>query len=237
MNVIKYSYKNQRHCQLTAHFKVFEFASLSGSKLYSDEILIDSGLVLMLEKLFSTLKASKCIITSGYRTPAHDKAVGGNGRGQHTKGTAVDCYFLDKKGNRISSKIISCVAQDMGFNGIANINSSYTTIHLDTGNRSKKYLGDETKGTNSVTTDFYKYYGYTRAQIKKITGVSVISYYGKVASSFTSLVDALKFIKVDSSRNYRAKIAKANGITIYTGTSNQNTKLLNLLKQGKLIKP
>ena len=34
----------------------------------------------------------------------------------------------------------------------------------------------------------------------------------------------------------RVKIAKANGIKLYAGTAKQNTKLLGLLKAGKLIK-
>lgn len=51
-----------------------------------------------------------------------------------------------------------------------------------------------------------------------------------------SLVDALKEIGVDSSFNNRKKIAEKNNIYNYTGTATQNTKLLNLLKQGKLIK-
>ncbi|WP_347993367.1 hypothetical protein [uncultured Eubacterium sp.] len=35
----------------------------------------------------------------------------------------------------------------------------------------------------------------------------------------------------------RKKIAAANNISNYTGTAAQNEKMLNLLKQGKLIKP
>lgn len=51
-----------------------------------------------------------------------------------------------------------------------------------------------------------------------------------------SIVDALKSIGVNSSYSYRSKLAAANGISNYRGTSKQNTTLLNLLKQGKLIK-
>lgn len=51
-----------------------------------------------------------------------------------------------------------------------------------------------------------------------------------------SIVEALKQIKVDSSFTYRSKLASANGIKNYKGTATQNTTLLNLLKQGKLIK-
>ena len=66
-----------------------------------------------------------------------------------------------------------------------------------------------------------------------------ITYYPKCASSYTSLVNALKSIGVDSSYNYRKyTIAPLNGYTSssYTGTAAQNTALLNLLKQGKLVK-
>ena len=62
-------------------------------------------------------------------------------------------------------------------------------------------------------------------------------YYKRCDSDFTSVVDALKSINVDSSFAYRKKIAKANGISAYLGTPVQNTKLLTKLKAGTLIKP
>lgn len=49
-----------------------------------------------------------------------------------------------------------------------------------------------------------------------------------------SIVDALNQIGVDSSYSYRCKLAATNGISNYHGTAEQNTQLLNLLKQGKL---
>lgn len=51
-----------------------------------------------------------------------------------------------------------------------------------------------------------------------------------------SIVDALKEIKVESSFEHRKELALKNNIQNYTGTATQNTKLLNLLKQGKLLK-
>ncbi len=51
-----------------------------------------------------------------------------------------------------------------------------------------------------------------------------------------SIVDALKTINIDSSYNYRKKLAEANGILNYHGSYSQNIKLLNLLKQGNLKK-
>ena len=75
------------------------------------------------------------------------------------------------------------------------------------------YVGQKLKIPNN-----YKYF-------KKYTGNSI------------SIVDALKSIGEDSSFEYRTKIAKVNGISNYYGTSTQNTYLLKLLKEGKLIKP
>lgn len=60
------------------------------------------------------------------------------------------------------------------------------------------------------------------------------SYYK--AFNSTSIVDGLKSIGVDSSFSNRKKIAVANGISNYTGTAAQNSKLCNLAKQGKLKK-
>ena len=48
------------------------------------------------------------------------------------------------------------------------------------------------------------------------------------------LVAALDTLGIDSSFAFRKKIAQANGMTGYRGTYDQNIKLLNLLKAGKL---
>lgn len=68
------------------------------------------------------------------------------------------------------------------------------------------------------------------------TSTSSGSYYKKYTGSTDSIVTALNSIGVDSSYNNREKIAKANGISGYNGTASQNTKMLSLLKQGKLKK-
>ena len=66
---------------------------------------------------------------------------------------------------------------------------------------------------------------------------STKKYFPKTNYKGYSLVDGLKSVKATSTFAYRKKIAKANGISLYLGLPNQNTKLLNLLKKGKLIKP
>ena len=52
----------------------------------------------------------------------------------------------------------------------------------------------------------------------------------------SSIVDALNQIGINSSFENRKMIAQKNGINNYTGTTEQNLKLLELLKKGKMIK-
>ena len=147
------TYQFDDKAQLSAHFNVQEFKCQCGK---SHDILIDSGLIDKLESLYTAMNCSKIIVTSGYRCSEHDKAVGGTGGGQHTKGTAADVCCYGQDGQPISSKTVCCKAQDLGFGGIANITSSYQYTHLDvrTGYR---WLGDEVHGTGTITNDFYKY--------------------------------------------------------------------------------
>ena len=277
MAIISYSYKNDGEKFLSEHFQVKEFGN---GKLYSDVILIDNELINKLETLFSKLNASKCIISSGYRTKECDIAVGGSGVGQHVNGKASDCIFYDENGNIIPSKIVICVAFDLGiFNGIANIDGNYT--HLDN-RQGSTYRGDEPRGNSSYWTNPYDYFGvskdevriYTKEEEPKksieevaqevINGVygnqperqqrlealgynyrevqnkvnemlgGGVKYLSNKKYKGVSIVDALNEIGVDSSFSYRSKLASANGISNYTGTAEQNTQLLNLLKNGTL---
>ena len=146
--------------QLSPHFNIREFRCSCGK---SHETLIASELIDKLEALYTALNCSKIIVTSGYRCPEHDKAVGGTSSGQHTKGTAADVCCYGQDGQPISSKTVCCKAQDLGFGGVANITTSYQYTHLDvrTGYR---WLGDETKGNGTVTEDFYKYFGIEKSE-------------------------------------------------------------------------
>jgi hypothetical protein len=215
--------------RITTHFHSTEFRCKCGC----GRIYIDEGLVNKLEQLFAKLNASKCIISSGYRCSKHDKNVGGNGYGQHTKGYAADCVYYDKKGKIIPSKIVVCTAYDTGlFKGMANINNNYQ--HLDV-RTTGTYRGDETRGNSSYWTNPYSYYGVSKADIEKYTGATSVSYYKRYTGNSGSIVDALNTIGVNSSFSNRKAIAIKNGISNYSGTASQNIKLLNLLKQGKLI--
>ena len=64
-----------------------------------------------------------------------------------------------------------------------------------------------------------------------------VTYYKKYTKGSSSFVDALKAVgEKDTTFSHRTAIAKANGITNYKGTVEQNIKLLSLLKSGKLKK-
>lgn len=156
------TYKCSDETQLTEHFNVREFRCKCGG--YHD-IQIDEVLVQRLEQLFAALKCSKIIVNSGYRCPMNDKNIGGNGYGQHTIGKAADIVCYDKDGKIISSRIVCCAAQDIGFGGIANIDSTYTATHVDV-RTSLKWFGDETVTTAySVTDNFYGYWGLSKADV------------------------------------------------------------------------
>lgn len=71
-----------------------------------------------------------------------------------------------------------------------------------------------------------------KAQEKANTSVE---YYPRYVGNTESIVSALQSLKIDSNIQSRIKIGIANGIN-NVGTAEGNTRMLNLLKQGKLKK-
>ena len=71
--------------QLSAHFKVREFACRDGS----DAVLVAPRLVMVLESIRTHFGAA-VTINSGYRTPQYNAKVGGVAHSQHCYGTAAD---------------------------------------------------------------------------------------------------------------------------------------------------
>ena len=172
MQVHTLSLKEMGDRFISPHFQVKEFASIgwvAGKQvLYSDKIIVDFNLVALLEKAMSILKASKCILTSGYRTQTHERDIGGSsGISQHNLGKAADFVMYDNTGKIIHASRLCCLFEDLGINGIGYI-GPYTT-HVDTrvpGNGVYKWWGDETvSGFPSiwqVNSKFKSYYDYFR---------------------------------------------------------------------------
>lgn len=155
------TYKYNCKTQLTEHFNVKEFRCKCGK---SHNILLDTSLVNMLEKLYKKLNCSKIVVNSGYRCASHDKTVGGNGRGQHVLGKAADVVCYDKNGKIIDARIVCCAAQDLNFKGIANISLKYQATHLDV-RTNGTYKGNEAVSNNTVCKDFYEYFGIKKSQV------------------------------------------------------------------------
>lgn len=66
---------------------------------------------------------------------------------------------------------------------------------------------------------------------------SKAKYYPKYTGNSASIVEALKAVGEDDvSKEHRAEIAKKNGFSNFKFTSEENSKMLSLLKKGKLKK-
>lgn len=88
----------QNSVQVGPHFRVKEFACKDGSAI----TFIDDYMVTILELLRKELGNKPIIITSGYRTPAHNAKVGGAKYSYHMRGQAVDIRV-----NGISAKEVA----------------------------------------------------------------------------------------------------------------------------------
>ena len=173
------TFKYDDNVQITPHFNSKEFRCKCGGK---HDFQVNEKLCELLEKLYEELDCSTINISSGFRCVQHDKSIGGSGTGQHTKGNAADFCCIGKDGKIISSQVVCCTAQDIGFTGIANINQTYTYTHCDVRAGSKWY-GDEIKGCNYCipTKDFYSYYGMRKESEENVkNGIDVSAHQGKI---------------------------------------------------------
>ena len=84
---------------------------------------MDKNLLLKLEQLRYNLGGKAVVINSGYRTPAHNKKVGGASGSQHLYGKAADIVVKGVKPSTVYD------AADKLFNGVGKYN---TFTHVDT---------------------------------------------------------------------------------------------------------
>ena len=141
----------------------------------------------------------------------HTKAIGQNSRGVKS---GNHLHFIS--GTNMVAVLCECAFID---------NDKDNNI-IDTAAEQKKFGVSYAKA-------ILEYFGI---KYKAVT-TSTKKYFARYNGTSGSIVSALNSLKITSTFAYRTKIAKANGIKDYSGTSSQNTKLLNRLKQGKLIKP
>ena len=89
MSICEYSLRRDSARQLSPSFKVREFACKG-----SDVVLLDDELVVLLQCIREHF-GKPVHITSGYRTAAHNAAVGGSKSSQHLLGRAADFWVED----------------------------------------------------------------------------------------------------------------------------------------------
>lgn len=130
MTIQAYSRAKDGNKKLSTNFKVREFACTNGT----DPIFVDSELVTVLQKI-RTHFGKSVTITSAYRTPGKNKAVGGQPYSQHLYGRAAD---IKVKG--VTPKKVAEYAEKLMPNkGGIGIYSTFT--HIDTRSTKARWKG------------------------------------------------------------------------------------------------
>ena len=129
MTIKAYSRKKDGNIRLSTNFKVKEFACQDGS----DPIFIDSELVSVLQKIRNHF-GKPVNITSAYRTPNHNKNVGGTTYSQHLYGKAADI-----KVQGIAPKEVATYAETLLGEGGIGIYNTFT--HVDVRSTKSRWQG------------------------------------------------------------------------------------------------
>ena len=132
--------------------------------------------------------------------------------------------IICKKGDKVTRTTRIGV---MGATG----NATGVHVHYEIRKSDNKYANVNNPATYMGIPNKVGTYNSNDYQIK-----AKVEYYKKCSNDETSIVDALKSINVDSTFDYRKKIAKKNGFINYEGTAKQNELMLDILKAGKLKK-
>lgn len=130
MAVKIYSLKEHGNTKLSTNFTVNEFTCKDGS----DKVLIDTALVDVLQKIRDYF-GKPVIINSAYRSPEHNKRVGGSAGSYHVKGMAADIQIAG-----VSAVELAYYAQTIT-NGVGVYYYGNTNfIHVDTRTRETFWL-------------------------------------------------------------------------------------------------
>lgn len=130
MAIKAYSKAKDGNKKVSTNFRVKEFACTDGS----DPIFIDSDLVTILQKI-RTHFGKSVTITSAYRTPGKNKAVGGTTYSQHLYGKAADI-----KVNGVSPKKVAAYAETLLKNK-GGIGTYSTFTHIDVRTTKARWKG------------------------------------------------------------------------------------------------
>lgn len=138
---------------------------------------------------------------------------------------------LRNRGVKVTDFLVIKTAKNKGVSS-----ALLETCFIDSAADVKLYKNNKQKFYSSVANGIIDGFGLKKTSSAPKPSQPSSNYYKKYTGSSGSIVTALNAIGVNSSYTYREKIAKTNGISGYAGTATQNTKMVNLLKQGKLKK-
>lgn len=137
------TYSKTSTTQLTQNFRISEF-HCKGSTCGCTQTLHDPQLSAYLQQIRDHF-GKPVYITSGYRCPVHNAAVGGSSSSKHASGQAADFYI-----SGVDPLTIAQYAESIGILGIGQYEADYGNfVHIDT--RTVKYFWKNTSG-NSVET-------------------------------------------------------------------------------------
>ncbi len=123
--------------RLSANFRLREFACRDGS----DPVFIDTRLVQVLQSIRDHF-GKPVVITSAYRTAAHNKAVGGAKYSQHCYGRAADIRVAGVTVERLAA-YAETLLPDTGGIGRYPVRSGRPTgwVHVDTRPAKSRWKG------------------------------------------------------------------------------------------------
>ena len=137
MAIKQYSLAKDGARQLSPAFKVREFRCRDGS----DTIMVDEALTVLLQAIREHF-GKPITITSGYRTAAHNAAVGGAKSSQHLLGRAADIQVADTTVEAVAAYAESLIP-DWGGVGRYPVKAGRTKgwVHVDTRPAKSRWTG------------------------------------------------------------------------------------------------
>jgi len=121
--------------KLTKNFNKSEFDSKDGACMPNDVLQNISDLAQEIQKIRD--KAGAIVINSGYRSPAHNKKVGGVANSYHVQGKAADLNPRNISVKKLYDLIIDMIKKGELRDGGVGIYNTF--VHYDIGNKGRRW--------------------------------------------------------------------------------------------------
>lgn len=121
---------------LTKNFKKEEFDSKDGARMPND-VLNNVQELAKNVQIIRDYVGVPLTINSGYRSPEHNKAVGGVANSEHVKGKASDLSSKQITPNKLYDTILKLIADGKIYNGGVGIYNTF--VHYDIGGKGRRW--------------------------------------------------------------------------------------------------